>query len=39
MPGRQRRLVFNERDGWWQQVRVRSESDGALTFEASVGRA
>ncbi|WP_323096178.1 CHAT domain-containing protein [Intrasporangium sp. YIM S08009] len=39
MPGRQRRLVFTERDGWWQQVRVRSESDGSLTFEASVGRA
>jgi len=39
MPGRQRRLVFSERDGWWQQVRVRSESDGSLTFEASVGRA
>ncbi|MGW5240509.1 CHAT domain-containing protein [Monashia sp. NPDC004114] len=38
-PGRQRRLLFQEPTGWWQQVRVRSEDDGGLTFEASVRRA
>jgi hypothetical protein len=38
-PGRQRRLLFQEPSGWWQQVRVRSEDDGSLTFEASVRRA
>lgn len=39
MPGRQRRLVFADPPGWWQQVRVRSESDGALSFQASARRA
>ncbi|MDN5767236.1 MAG: CHAT domain-containing protein [Humibacillus sp.] len=39
LPGRQRRLVFQEPPGWWQRVRVRSEPDGSLTFEASVRRA
>lgn len=38
-PGRQRRLLFQEPTGWWQQVRVRSEADGGLTFEASMRRA
>ncbi|GAA2741033.1 hypothetical protein GCM10009868_05530 [Terrabacter aerolatus] len=38
-PGRQRRLLFSEPSGWWQQVRVRSEDDGGLTFEASTRRA
>ena len=38
-PGRQRRLLFQQPTGWWQQVRVRSEDDGGLTFEASVRRA
>ncbi|GAA2481665.1 CHAT domain-containing protein [Terrabacter carboxydivorans] len=38
-PGRQRRLLFSEPSGWWQQVRVRSEPDGSLTFEASTRRA
>ncbi|WP_404389229.1 CHAT domain-containing protein [Humibacillus xanthopallidus] len=38
-PGRQRRLVFQEPSGWWQQVRVRSEADGGLTFEAALRRA
>ncbi|WP_330474966.1 CHAT domain-containing protein [Terrabacter sp. C0L_2] len=38
-PGRQRRLLFSEPSGWWQQVRVRSEADGSLTFEASTRRA
>ncbi len=38
-PGRQRRLLFSEPSGWWQQVRVCSEADGGLTFEASTRRA
>jgi hypothetical protein len=38
-PGRQRRLLFEQPTGWWQQVRVRSEDDGGLTFEAAVRRA
>ncbi|WP_020142109.1 CHAT domain-containing protein [Terracoccus sp. 273MFTsu3.1] len=38
-PGRQRRLLFQEPTGWWQQVRVRSEPDGGLSFEASMRRA
>src|SRR6478736_4782016 len=38
-PGRQRRLLFSEPTGWWQQVRVCSEPDGGLTFEASTRRA
>jgi hypothetical protein len=38
-PGRQRRLVFQEASGYWQQVHVRSEDDGGLTFEAAVRRA
>ncbi|HET7801804.1 MAG TPA: CHAT domain-containing protein [Humibacillus xanthopallidus] len=38
-PGRQRRLVFEQPTGWWQQVRVRTEDDGGLTFEAAVRRA
>ncbi len=38
-PGRQRRLLFQEPTGWWQQVHVRSGDDGGLTFEASVRRA
>ncbi len=39
LPGRQRRLVFGDSPGWWQRVRVRCESDGGLTFEASIRRA
>ncbi|HET8988315.1 MAG TPA: CHAT domain-containing protein, partial [Humibacillus sp.] len=38
-PGRQRRLLFQEPTGWWQQVRVRTEVDGGLTFEAATRRA
>lgn len=38
-PGRQRRLLFSEPSGWWQQVRVRSEDDGSLSFQASTRRA
>jgi hypothetical protein len=38
-PGRQRRLVFEQPGGWWQQVRVRTEDDGGLTFEAAIRRA
>ncbi|TQM57429.1 CHAT domain-containing protein [Humibacillus xanthopallidus] len=38
-PGRQRRLVFEQSAGWWQQVRVRTEDDGGLTFEAAIRRA
>ena len=38
-PGRQRRLLFSEPSGWWQQVRVCSEADGSLSFEASTRRA
>ncbi|EWT02401.1 hypothetical protein N865_06035 [Intrasporangium oryzae NRRL B-24470] len=39
LPGRQRRLLFQEATGWWQQVRVHSDPDGALVFDASVRRA